>query len=149
MKVETGVKRTKAMQTGIWKIGSPYFKDKDLFKAPPNEDVVKKNKNQELLVHAFNPVLRWKPIECERLVKFVKFEYNLNQQKETVDKIQRILAGTTESEKQKQDQILMLQKQLAELKTKEQTECPPRFSDEHINWNDVSKMFVKGNYYSL
>lgn len=99
---------------GAWRLGAPYFKDKNLFPSPYNQDVSKKQKNNELFIYDLVPLNKWSNFECDKVINGVRinYEYNKKKCKETTDG--------------------------------DNSEYPPLFSNKNINWGRIASVFVNG-----
>lgn len=133
-----------------WKLAAPYFKDKQYFGCPPNEDTLKKRAEKELSLYELHPSVKWTPWEFDRLLSAVKCNYNINQQKEVVGKLsvlqKTIDVGNCEDSehKEKLEKIKKLQEELEKLEDNNENEVPPLGSDSHIDWYKVADMFLGG-----
>ncbi|KAJ8971507.1 hypothetical protein NQ314_000669 [Rhamnusium bicolor] len=121
--------------TGAWRLAAPYFKDKQLYPSPSNAETIRKKNNNELCIYDLSILPKWSTVECEKLIRAVKLNYNINQQNEVVKAIQ----------KAKQDNNLELLKELEErkkeLKENDNSEIPPEVAKryEFQNWDQIAK----------
>lgn len=109
---------------GTWRLAAPYFKTKKLYQCPPNEDILKKKRNNELIVYDLWPVVKWSDFECEKVIKAVKMNYTFNKQRGSKSKMKKNLD----------------EKKLSET----DLEIPPLNSNDHIDWGRISSVFVQG-----
>ncbi|KAJ8977893.1 hypothetical protein NQ317_012394 [Molorchus minor] len=129
--------------TGAWRLAAPYFKDKRLFPCPPNDDVQKKA-NKELSIYDLYPLKKWTSFECEKLLRAVKCNYNINQQTAVRKKIQEV---TQNFNFENREEVLEeLQARMEQLSSNESNEVPPLNSDEHIDWLRVADVFLKDKH---
>ncbi|XP_018564000.1 uncharacterized protein LOC108905546 [Anoplophora glabripennis] len=129
--------------TGAWRLAAPYFKDKKLYACPPNADTLRKQKNKELNVYDITVVLKWTSLECEKLLRAVKLNYNINQQNDVVKKIATLRQSKDEGEPEGIEKLKELESRLEELRNEDNSEIPPLNSDQYIDWLRVAEVFLQ------
>ncbi|XP_023015413.2 proximal sequence element A Pbp95 [Leptinotarsa decemlineata] len=122
---------------GAWRLGAPYFKDRQLYCCPSNKDTLRKRANNELTIYDVMPSPKWTRSECELLVDAVKLNYNINQQSEVNRKIIKVTSSGGSKE-----ELEELNARLQELSENGNSEIPPLNSDENIDWEKVSEVFI-------
>lgn len=117
---------------GAWKLGAPYFKDKQLYQSPPNEDIIRKKNGNELFLYDFGCVPKWSNDECERLLKAVKLNYNFNKPLKAKGKSKQLTAE-------------QMNKEFNEVNEKT-LGVPPQHNDDFIDWERIASVFFQGKY---
>ncbi|KAJ8924995.1 hypothetical protein NQ315_001160 [Exocentrus adspersus] len=125
----------KQPSSGAWRLAAPYFKDKQLYSCPPNADAVRKKKNNELCVYDITYIPRWTNLECEKLQRAVKLNYNINQQNEVMKKMKNLETNDNE--------MKALQARMEELQKEDNCVTPPLNSDQFIDWMRVAEVFLQ------
>ncbi|KAG5890102.1 hypothetical protein JTB14_026473 [Gonioctena quinquepunctata] len=136
-------KKALAYSSGAWRLGAPYFKDKQLYCCPSNEDTLRKRRNQELSVYDLQPLSKWSSYECDTLLSAVRVNYNINQQNEVRKKIKEISLGLC---KDSQEELAELEERLQELEGNGNREVPPLGSDKNIDWPRVADVFINNKH---
>lgn len=122
-----------------WRLAAPYFKDKQLYQCPLNEDTLKKKRNNELFVYDLWPIHKWSSFECEKIIKAVKLSYTFNKQKCVKAKV----------EKTAKEYFQQLKERICDTEINQQLEIPPLNSNEHITWSRIASVFSQGKIYLI
>lgn len=123
---------------GAWRLAAPYFKDKQLYQSPLNQDTMKKKLNSELFIYDLGSVAKWSSYECEKIIQAVKLNYNFNKQQSLRAEIRK--GG-------KKSAFLEVYENFNEMEKSDALEIPPLHSNEHINWGRIAAVFIKGSIY--
>ncbi|CAG9857601.1 unnamed protein product [Phyllotreta striolata] len=130
--------------TGSWRVIAPYFKDKDFFRSPPNEDALAKKANKELSTYDLMPMKFWSKYEKDKLISAVKCYYTNNVIVELKKRVRTFnVEGMTNEQLVQLDNIKM---ELDELEDPNNERVPPLGSDLDINWIRVSDYFLNENH---
>lgn len=116
-----------------WRLAAPYFKDKQLYQCPMNEDTIRKRKNNELFVYDLLPVRKWSSFECEKIIKAVKLNYTFNKKRFLKAKM-----------KESADHCQTLNDKNCAFNADQELETPPLNSNEHIQWGRIVTVFNQG-----
>ncbi|XP_057672242.1 uncharacterized protein LOC130903895 [Diorhabda carinulata] len=135
--------KAQSQSSGSWRVGAPYFKTKDFFVAPSNDDVLRKKSNNELSHYDLQLPKRWNKFDLLRLITSVKVNYNCNQILEVKKNIKQL---SSSDDLEKENKIHDLEMRLKELDDMDNLEVPPLGSDNNINWIRVSETFIKDRY---
>lgn len=120
---------------GAWRLGAPYFKDKQLFRSPANDDCIRKKNNNELYIYDLAQVSKWSTYECKKIMEAVKVNYNFNKQ----ISIESELKGTTNKMT-----VQKINDNLEKMEKNDKLLIPPLRSDEHIDWARIATVFLNG-----
>lgn len=132
LKEHTNTLKLNYLSGGAWKLGAPYFKDKQLYQCPLNEDTIRKKNGNELFVYDFGSVPKWSSDECERLLKAVKLNYSFNKQLKAKGKSKNVT-------------IDQMNKEFNQL-NENTFEVPPLHSDNLIDWERIATVFFESKY---
>lgn len=114
-----------------WKLAAPYFKNKDLYQSPMNDDTKRKINNNELFIYAFRPNKSWSKFEYEKLINAVKLNYSFK--KHLFIKTQKRERG---------EQVDSSDPSVGD--DKFQIEVPPLNSNKHLDWSRIASVFLQG-----
>lgn len=129
--------------SGAWRLAAPYFKDKKLYACPPNVDTLRKQRNKELSVYDVTVTVKWSSLECDKLLRAVKVNYNINQQNDALKKIRTLQKSGNK------DELAELKRRMEELQNEDNSEIPPLNSDQHIDWMRVAEVFLQGKVFHI
>lgn len=134
-------------RNGMWKLGYPYFKTKDLYGCTFNADVLRKRRNNELT--RVQTPMKWFKEDQVALRRLVVLNYHTYRENEIVQKLSVLRMKLNESEilKEKTDidaEIDELQKDLVFLKSQKEMEVPPLHC-KTIDWDKISSQ-LNGKY---
>lgn len=124
------------LSSASWKLAAPYFKDKDLYQSPMNDDTKIKMNNHELFIYDFKPNKPWTNFEYEKLIKAVKLNYSFK-------KHQLKKAVKRENDKQPAGQSCG-DTAVEEHVENFETEIPPLNSNDHLDWSRIASVFLQG-----
>lgn len=113
---------------GAWRLAAPYFKDKQLYQSPQNEDTKKKRNNDELFVYDLGAVAKWSSYECEKVIKAVELNYKYNQIQSKRGEMKNISNALDKLQEEDTSTV----------------QVPPLGSNQFINWSRIANVFING-----
>lgn len=134
--------KTEVARPGASRLGYPYFKTKECYACPLNDDVFKKRRKGELT--RLQPLHKWLAEDEALLKTLVGLNHLFYRERQILSKITVLkeqVEDSCEQKKEVENEIEELSDRLEELRGQEEMDMPPLNYDEGIDWYKIENEF--------